>query len=463
MNKCLRIFTSDSKLDNFVPAILKLKWILDANQGKTACTNGYKVWVNPEYWDYNNTAQKNGLILHEALHPLWLHIWRFKDCGNHNLSNYACDVQVNRFIKALSKLTHNIELPANPPGGMIVNDESFGDLSEEGIYNKILSDKDDEEGDKDGEDEDEGDESGDESGDQTDYSEDGEEGEGDGGDSDEDGDEEGDGKGDGKGKGKEDPMEGFDSPGGFRAPTEEEDKEAAAERAEEEGIERSDLDISPEVLQRKEWQEVQQKIAQVSRLRGNLPGGFIEQLEQTKADVPWAGMLRQFMQNLVNDDYSDEFFDRRFISEGIYTEALDNPSIQQGIIAKDTSGSMMTSWLAKSCSEINYLRQQVKIKETYVLDIDSAIHATGEGIECYGPRDDIEMTAKGRGGTDFRPPFEWVEKHLQQKPDFLIYFTDGWGPFPETEPPYPVLWVTFGLDPEDYPFGGVIDLRSWVG
>jgi predicted metal-dependent peptidase len=44
----------------------------------------------------------------------------------------------------------------------------------------------------------------------------------------------------------------------------------------------------------------------------------------------------------------------------------------------------------------------------------------------------------------------------------MIYFTDGWGPFPEKAPPYPVLWMTFGEDPETYPFGDVIDMREIV-
>ena len=50
------------------------------------------------------------------------------------------------------------------------------------------------------------------------------------------------------------------------------------------------------------------------------------------------------------------------------------------------------------------------------------------------------MEIRGLGGTDFRPVFRRVDQMLQEK-EFvnlkgLIYFTDGYGAFPERMPPY---------------------------
>ena len=51
----------------------------------------------------------------------------------------------------------------------------------------------------------------------------------------------------------------------------------------------------------------------------------------------------------------------------------------------------------------------------------------------------------GRGGTDFRPVFEEVER-MREKREFsdlkaLIYFTDGDGIYPEKKPDYETAFV----------------------
>jgi VWA-like domain (DUF2201) len=51
---------------------------------------------------------------------------------------------------------------------------------------------------------------------------------------------------------------------------------------------------------------------------------------------------------------------------------------------------------------------------------------------------------RGRGGTDFRPVFDWIrEKVLPVEgwPDLLAYLTDAQGPFPDNLPAYPVVWL----------------------
>ncbi len=60
-------------------------------------------------------------------------------------------------------------------------------------------------------------------------------------------------------------------------------------------------------------------------------------------------------------------------------------------------------------------------------------------IDEFGPGDDLQFAAHGGGGTDFRPPFEWLEEN-QIVPRALVYLTDGYGPFPEQEPNFPTLW-----------------------
>ena len=55
------------------------------------------------------------------------------------------------------------------------------------------------------------------------------------------------------------------------------------------------------------------------------------------------------------------------------------------------------------------------------------------------------MQIKGLGGTDFRPVFKKVDELIKNK-EFrnlkgLIYFTDGYGIFPERKPDYDTAFV----------------------
>ena len=82
----------------------------------------------------------------------------------------------------------------------------------------------------------------------------------------------------------------------------------------------------------------------------------------------------------------------------------------------------------------------------------------------YAP-DDLpdEIALKGRGGTDFRPGFEWLDEQGIQ-PGVCLYFTDmECSSYPEAEPPFDVLWVNYSSPPEDWnrePWGERIDIAN---
>ena len=200
-----------------------------------------------------------------------------------------------------------------------------------------------------------------------------------------------------------------------------------------------------------------ESITQVARLRGTGLGGLIELLDQRESVLDWYSLLLRFMLESQPEDVSEDLYDRRFMSGGLYIEAIDKPSLDAAVCVTDTSGSMHSSWVSQSKSEIQEALMAAGIKRCWVMDNDANLAG---GVKEYSMREQIEFTAHGRGGTDFRPPFQWVEDECPVRPRCLIFFTDGWGPFPETPPPYPVLWVTFGSAPEEYPWGEVLDLRG---
>lgn len=100
-------------------------------------------------------------------------------------------------------------------------------------------------------------------------------------------------------------------------------------------------------------------------------------------------------------------------------------------VAVDTSGSISADSLARATSEILELSSDAGA-DCRLLVCDAEI-ASDVRLKDFDP-----LIFSGGGGTDFSPVF----KHLEQSPPrMLIYFTDGFGKFPEEEPPFPVIWA----------------------
>lgn len=87
-------------------------------------------------------------------------------------------------------------------------------------------------------------------------------------------------------------------------------------------------------------------------------------------------------------------------------------------------------------------------------------HAALTIITPENPNDQGKFTIQGRGGTDLRPPFEWVDKQRQagENVDALIYMTDGYGPLPVRGVGYPVVWVMTKEGNLRPAFGQVIEI-----
>jgi len=100
------------------------------------------------------------------------------------------------------------------------------------------------------------------------------------------------------------------------------------------------------------------------------------------------------------------------------------------LIAIDTSASMSSDELAKIARHLNVLSDLVRMT---IAECDVRIQ------RVYRFRGTIDRIA-GRGRTDLRPVFEpqFLRDH---RPDGFIYFTDGLGPYPESDPGVKTLWV----------------------
>ena len=195
---------------------------------------------------------------------------------------------------------------------------------------------------------------------------------------------------------------------------------------------------------------------------GVLPGDCNEELcASGRAEVDWRALMQSFLTETLKTDWRLFPPSKRFISQGLYLPSCGAPGLGRIAFAIDTSGSVYSSDIARILSEIQSFRESFPCRLT-VLQADAEIASVTEFDAWESPEEDYAWKITGRGGTNFRPVFEWVRKEIDQgdAPAVLVYATDGYGPFPE-EAGIPVIWlVTPGGAPESYfpPWGAYVPL-----
>ena len=186
------------------------------------------------------------------------------------------------------------------------------------------------------------------------------------------------------------------------------------------------------------WDEAMHQAASLAKAEGRMPGAVEETVRGAHAStLDWRALLRRFMTGAAKSDYSWSVPNRRFIDSGLYLPSLRSEGMDAIAVIVDTSGSVDTATLAAFWSEVREAAMETDPARVIVLQVDTAVRDAAE----YPP-DDLpdEIVVRGRGGTDFRPGFEWLEAHGVQ-PAVCLYFTDmACDRYPEEEPPFPVLW-----------------------
>jgi predicted metal-dependent peptidase len=195
-------------------------------------------------------------------------------------------------------------------------------------------------------------------------------------------------------------------------------------------------------------------------LHGHEAGMFAGEVAAAgAAEVGWEELLARFVSGLSRSDFRMFPFNRRHLWRGVYMPSLGVPGPEHIIAAIDTSGSMDERTLARVLAELDRLRALAECRLT-VIQCDARI----QDIVSFEPWDLAQvdfsrMTMQGRGGTNFRPVFERIERdHHLQSPDALIYMSDGYGDFPRDAPLFPCLWIVPAHGYTSFPFGEVIRL-----
>jgi len=166
--------------------------------------------------------------------------------------------------------------------------------------------------------------------------------------------------------------------------------------------------------------------------------------------VEWRERLYRYIADHAKSSFSFVPPNMKYLYRGIYLPSLSSDLLRI-VIAIDTSGSIDEGLLATFLGEVQSITQQYPNFEIDILTADMKL----QSHEVFLPGETLNYEIKGRGGTDFRPVFEYIDRHIDY-PTLLLYFTDGLGTFPDQEPPYDLLWVMPAEG--EVPFGEVVVL-----
>ena len=189
-----------------------------------------------------------------------------------------------------------------------------------------------------------------------------------------------------------------------------------------------------------DWKIAVQQALAIATARGKVPGGIKEMVgEALKSRVDWKAVLRQFLQQAwLAMDYTWRLPAASYVPYGLYLPRLASESLPRIVVTYDTSASVSSRLIAEFKAELRVIIEELCPEETLLIYCDAVIK---EIIRFMAGEELVFKEIPGRGGTDFRPPFAWVDQEGAD-PVCLIYFTDMDGIAPKEPPAYPVLWVS---------------------
>ena len=212
------------------------------------------------------------------------------------------------------------------------------------------------------------------------------------------------------------------------------------------------------------WDEAMHQALNLAKAEGKAPGRIEETVRGAHAGtLDWRSLLRRYMTDAARSDYSWSVPNRRFIDSGLYLPSIRSEGMEAIAVIIDTSGSLPAATLAAFWAELREVAAEIRPESVIVLQVDAAVQDAAE----YAP-DDLpdEIAVKGRGGTDFRPGFAWLDEQ-GIRPAVCLYFTDmECSRYPETEPSFPTVWVNYSTPPADWnrePWGERIDIAPGPG
>jgi len=234
------------------------------------------------------------------------------------------------------------------------------------------------------------------------------------------------------------------------------------------------------INQEQQWKEISERMQQdletFSKQRGDTVGGLMQNLAALNRErYNYESFLKKFAVLGEKMKINDDEFDYVFYTYGLNLyknmplieplEYKDVKAIKEFVIAIDASASVygpqVQSFLNKTYNIMKSTESFFSKINIHIIQCDTVIQEDAK-ITDQEEFDEYlkNMKLKGFGGTDFRPVFSYVDEMVKNH-EFtnlkgLIYFTDGYGVFPERKPNYETAFV-FVRDNYEIP-----DVPSWA-
>ena len=223
----------------------------------------------------------------------------------------------------------------------------------------------------------------------------------------------------------------------------------------------------------REWEDVSRQIQMdmetFSKEKGSKAGGMVAQLRELNRErYDYSAFLKKFAVMGEVMRINDDEFDYIFYTYGLQLydnvplieplEYKEVKRIREFVVAIDTSGStsgeLVQRFLEKTYSILKNTESFFSKINLHIIQCDAEIQEHVK-IENQDEFDEYisHFEVKGMGGTDFRPVFREVDRMIREH-EFthlkgLIYFTDGYGEFPEKKPDYETAFVFIRTEYDD--------------
>ena len=217
-------------------------------------------------------------------------------------------------------------------------------------------------------------------------------------------------------------------------------------------------------VMQEQWQKISERVKTDLRTfsKDKIGSKEIEEnlSEATRSRQDYSELLRRF--TVLSEDMrvNDDEFDYIYYSYGMSLyknmplieplEYKDSKKIKDFVIALDTSascdGHVVRGFLKRTYDILKQADSFFGQMNLHVIQCDAAVQKDTK-ITNQQELDQFlnHLTIKGFGSTDFRPVFRYVEE-LKKNGEFtnlkgLIYFTDGYGTYPEKMPDYDCMFA----------------------
>ena len=408
--------------------LLNLKLVEVApSQCSTMATDGKRIIYSPDFVLDIEEPELQGVLVHESLHVVWEHVLRRKH-RHSKVWNIACDYAINGFLK------YNLRMEL-PEGGLWSQD--YRGKSAETIYRELINSEEALQ-------------------DAIDTINDGESTEG--------------SSGEGSGEGDNSKLSAPNCNTGQTVGDIDLDSLPLAagevwDAQDSDGKPLSDSEIT------ELRSEIQRSVSLADKLEKSMSrsgsSGISTRVDSMKEpQVDWKGQLRDFLESSVSHDNSWSRLNKRHQWRGVSLPSkAKSPMGGELAVAMDTSSSVDQDEVNVFASEIQAMAEECGLDKIRVCYCDTTVRKNedGEWWDIYelNQGDELKLKVRGRGGTEFDPPFNLFNDYSEEVENVLafIYFTDGYGIVdPEVEPDVPVIWCVTQEShySKDLPFGEVL-------